>query len=230
MTADVVAVPGSSLRAGFTGYCWCAELGGPSLNLSVSSFRTYAKISLFPSFLYSTIVRMLPLVTLGLVLNFSIASVGYSWWMWTPGDTVDDVGYKPTQPIPYSHKLHAGDLKIPCEYCHAGARRSTAAGIPPLNTCMGCHKFASTDKENIKKITALYKSNQPMQWVKVHDLPDFVKFSHKPHVLAGLDCQGCHGPVQEMDVVEQVAPLQMGWCISCHREKNAPTTCNTCHF
>lgn len=150
--------------------------------------------------------------------------------MWTPGDTVDNVGYKPEQPIPFSHKLHAGDKQIPCQYCHSAARRSAVAGIPPLNTCMGCHKIVATDKEPIKNITEHFKTNKPMEWVKVHDLPDFVRFSHKPHVAAGLECQSCHGQVQTMDVVEQVAPLQMGWCISCHREKKASLECATCHF
>lgn len=153
-----------------------------------------------------------------------------AWWMWTPGDTVDNVGYKPTQPIPFSHKNHAGDRQIPCQYCHSSARRSSAAGIPPLNTCMGCHKLVGTDLDPIKDLTQHYQQNKPMEWVKVHDLPDFVRFTHKPHVAAGLECQACHGQVQTMDVVEQVAPLQMGWCISCHREKKASTECATCHY
>jgi len=172
-----------------------------------------------------------PLLSLSLLLLvLSFAPKAQAWWMWTPGDTVDNVGYAPTQPIPFPHKLHAGDKKIPCQYCHSGARRSAVAGIPPLNTCMGCHKIVATDKEPIKKITEAYKSNTPFEWVKVHDLPDFAKFSHKPHVAAGVECQTCHGAVEKMDVVEQVAPLQMGWCISCHREKKASTECQTCHY
>jgi hypothetical protein len=154
-----------------------------------------------------------------------------AWWMWTPGDTVDNVGYKPTQPLPFSHKNHAGDRKIPCQYCHSSARRSITSGIPPMNTCMGCHKLVGLDLEPIKKLTKHYQENDPIQWVKVHDLPDFVRFSHKVHVSgAKLECQECHGKVEEMDVVEQVAPLQMGWCLSCHHEKNAKTDCITCHY
>lgn len=205
------------------------DLGGPSLNLSVSTFRSVFKKSLL-SRLFNLSLRSFFILTFAMLVNGTFASVSYGWWMWTPGDTVDDVGYKPTQPIPYSHKLHAGDLKIPCQYCHAAARRSTAAGIPPLNTCMGCHKVVRTDRDPIKTITEHFKANKPMEWVKVHDLPDFVKFSHKPHVLAGLECQTCHGQVQDMEVIEQVAPLQMGWCIGCHKDKGAPTTCNTCHY
>ncbi len=153
-----------------------------------------------------------------------------AWWMWTPGDTVDNVGYQPEQPIPFSHKLHAGDKQIPCQYCHSSARRSTVAGIPPLNTCMGCHKVIATEKPHIKTISELYKADKPMEWVKVHDLPDFVRFSHKMHANANIECQACHGAVEGMEVVEQVAPLQMGWCISCHRDKKASTECATCHY
>lgn len=175
---------------------------------------------------------VLPLVAAICLAFFALASrPAQAWWMYTPGDTVDNVGYKPTQPIPFSHKLHAGDKKIPCQYCHSAARRSASAGIPPLNTCMGCHKLVATDKPDIQNITDHYKKNQPMEWVKVHDLPDFVRFSHKIHVTgAGLSCQGCHGPVETMSVVEQVAPLQMGWCIGCHKEKGAKIDCIACHY
>ncbi len=188
-------------------------------------------------------------------LAFS-SPAAYSWWMYTPGDTVDNStqsliikGYHPDQPLPFSHRLHASDRKIPCEYCHSAARRSTVAGIPPLNTCMGCHKLVNTQAESIKKLKAAFDKNEPIQWTKVHDLPDYVRFSHKVHVLAKdaggkplLQCQTCHGQVQGMGTAEQYAPLQMGWCIECHTKvkipaqdghaavKNAPVTCNTCHF
>lgn len=164
-------------------------------------------------------------------LFFIKAEDGMAWSMWTPGDTVDNVGYKPEQPIPFSHKLHAGDKKIPCQYCHSSARRSITSGIPPLNTCMGCHRLVATDRPWIQKITESYKKDQPISWVKVHDLPDFVRFSHKIHVVGGgLDCQECHGKVQDMEVVEQVAPLQMGWCIDCHKQKGAKQDCMACHY
>ncbi|MBP6217057.1 MAG: cytochrome c3 family protein [Oligoflexales bacterium] len=181
----------------------------------------------------------------------------YAWWMWTPGDTVDSSsqslfskGYHPKQPIPtFSHRIHAGERRIPCEYCHSSARRSPVAGIPPLNTCMGCHKIVNTDAEPIKKITKLFEEGKSIDWVKVNDLPDFVRFSHQPHVLAKdvqgkplLSCSSCHGEVQGMGTVEQWAPLQMGWCLDCHNKvkipahdglpavRYAPTSCNTCHF
>ncbi len=167
------------------------------------------------------------LVAVGLTTGSTEAR---AWWMWTPGDTVDDVGYKPTQPIPFSHSLHAGKREIPCEYCHSSARRAASAGIPPMNTCMGCHKVVATDKEPIKWLTEKYNKNEPIEWVKVHDLPEYAHFSHKPHVKAGVECQSCHGNVQNMAVVEQVAPLQMGWCIGCHKEKGASINCITCHY
>jgi hypothetical protein len=164
-------------------------------------------------------------------LSSQTAKADFSWWFWTPGDTVDHVGYQPDQPIPFSHKLHAGERQIPCQYCHSSARRSITSGIPPLNTCMGCHRFVKTDSPHIKYVTDKYKKNEPIEWVKVHDLPDFVRFSHQIHVKgAGLTCQECHGAVEEMEKVEQIAPLQMGWCLDCHRKKGANIDCLTCHY
>lgn len=158
-------------------------------------------------------------VVVGLLVT-ALASTGCrGWWFWTPGDTVDNVGYHPSQPIAFSHKNHAGDRKIPCQYCHSSARRSASAGIPSSNTCMGCHKFAATEHEGIKYLTEKYKKNEPIEWTKVHDLPDFVRFTHARHVQSGLACQECHGKVEEMDTASQGAPLQMGWCVSCHQQK-----------
>ena len=179
----------------------------------------------------------------------------FNWTMWTPGDTVDNStqfslvkGYHPDQPIPFNHKLHAGDRQIPCKYCHSSADRSPVAGVPPVNTCMNCHSRVGKT-EPIQKIRDAFKNNKPIVWTKVHDLPDYVRFSHKVHMHAkGADgkallaCQTCHGPVETMGTAEQWAPLQMGWCIECHNRvkipatkdkaavKNAPTSCNTCHF
>jgi hypothetical protein len=166
-----------------------------------------------------------------LALTGLYSTTAHAWWMYTPGDTVDNVGYKPTQPIAFPHDRHAGKTGIPCEYCHSSARRSITAGIPPLNTCMGCHRSVLTDSPLIQKVTEHFKNNEPIEWVKVHDLPDFVRFSHKIHVSgAKLACQECHGKVEEMAVVEQVAPLQMGWCVSCHTQKKAKLDCITCHY
>ncbi|MCY4443348.1 MAG: cytochrome c3 family protein [Proteobacteria bacterium] len=177
------------------------------------------------------------MVVCGFGVVLSISSQAYGWWMWTPGDTVDDstqntlvAGYMPDQPVPFSHKLHAGDRQISCEYCHSGARRSASAVVPDLATCMGCHQVVAIDKEPIKLITEKYRKNEPLQWVKVNDLPDHVRFSHQPHVLAGVSCESCHGEVKEMEKVSQWAPLQMGWCIGCHKENNASISCQSCHY
>ena len=160
-------------------------------------------------------------------------------------------GYKPEQPIKFSHKIHAGDDKIDCNYCHSSARHSKTSGIPSLNVCMNCHKAidGSDGKtfmyngqqysmtEEIQKIydhldydpaTGEYGDNPtPVKWVKVHNLPDHVYYSHQQHVVAGKQkCQTCHGPVEEMDVVEQHAPLTMKWCIDCHKETAVSTEGN----
>ncbi len=172
------------------------------------------------------------LCAIALVTGAGSSSEAFGWALnvWTPGDTVDNQGYQPKQPIPFSHKLHAGDRQIPCQYCHSSARRSPIAGIPSSNTCMGCHNAIAIDRDPIKWLTEKYKNNEPIKWVKVHDLPDFVRFTHKRHVAAGLDCAECHGKVQEMEEVYQHAPLQMGWCVDCHTKKGAPTNCFACHY
>ncbi len=133
-------------------------------------------------------------------------------------------GYAPDQPIKYSHKLHAGEMKIDCKYCHVGVEKGKQAGIPTVNICMNCHKAVDqtvngTGKEEIAKIRAAYENNTPVKWVRIHNLPDHVYFSHAQHVKAGqIACQTCHGQIQEMEVVAQNQPLSMSWCINCHRE------------
>ena len=130
-------------------------------------------------------------------------------------------GYKPAQPISYSHKLHAGELKMECKYCHFGAEKGRKAGIPPLNVCMNCHKVVKTDSPQIKKLADAYQAGRSIPWIKIHNLPDFVAFDHSRHVNKGVACQTCHGPVEEMQEVRQFAPLTMGWCVNCHRQYNA---------
>lgn len=141
-------------------------------------------------------------------------------------------GYAPEQPINFSHKLHAGVHKIDCQYCHDGARRSKHAVIPATNTCMNCHEAVQEGPSGTKEIAKIYDAagwdvekqkytgeEKPIEWVKIHNLPDHVYFNHAQHVVAGkVACQTCHGDVEEMDVLEQYAPLSMGWCVNCHRE------------
>ena len=129
-------------------------------------------------------------------------------------------GYEPDQPIAYSHKIHAGENKIPCLYCHFGAEKGRHAGIPPANVCMNCHKKIKTDSPEIKKIKEAIEQGRPIAWVKVHRLPDFAYFNHSQHVAVGkITCQECHGPVESMTRMRQEKPLTMGWCIDCHRQK-----------
>jgi hypothetical protein len=141
-------------------------------------------------------------------------------------------GYEPDQPIPYSHKLHAGTLQINCKYCHSQVAESRHASVPPLNVCMNCHMTVKTDSPYIQKLAEAYNSGKSIAWNKVHLLPDHVKFNHAPHIKAGKDCTVCHGNVAEMEKVKQVSSLAMGWCVNCHRqpENHAPTNCSTCHY
>jgi hypothetical protein len=165
----------------------------------------------------------------------------------------NQIGYEPTQPIAFSHRLHAGELQVQCLYCHSGAERSRHAGIPAANVCMNCHRFVSTTMGAVRaedelarkqnrapsrivssEIQRLYDAvgfnpanpqqsaagQKPIAWVKVHNLPDFVYFDHRPHVNAGAACQTCHGPVETMERVRQVPDLSMGWCVNCHRGLN----------
>ncbi len=182
-----------------------------------------------------------------LVLVFSIfliLAAGYFAYGYLMQVGVDQ-GYAPVQPIHYSHKIHAGDNQIDCNYCHSSARKSKTSGIPSLNVCMNCHKnisevapetaTAEYSKEFYDgEIAKLYKAvgwdvaeqqytgkTEPVKWVRIHNLPDFVYFNHSQHVtVAGVACQTCHGEIQEMEIVEQFSPLTMGWCISCHKETN----------
>jgi len=157
-----------------------------------------------------------------------------------------DQGYMPVQPIHYSHKIHSGANQIECQYCHSSARVSKHSGIPSLNVCMNCHENIAeyNGEEDLEKgytkdfytneIKKLYKAvgwdeetqsytgeTEPVKWVRIHNLPDFVYFNHSQHVsVAGVDCQKCHGPVEEMEILYQYSSLTMGWCIDCHRESN----------
>jgi hypothetical protein len=149
-------------------------------------------------------------------------------------------GYAPEQPIAFSHELHAGTLKIPCAYCHSGASRSRVAGVPSVETCMGCHKVTKTDSPSIKTLTSIYDSGKAIEWKRIHTLPDHVYFDHRPHVTAGIACQTCHGEVQTMKVVSREMSMRMGNCLACHRDphealpqtsaiRRGPEHCAACH-
>jgi len=154
-------------------------------------------------------------------------------WTWiTMWNTNMHQGYQPVQPIKFPHDLHAGAMKINCQYCHTGAYKSKNASIPSLNVCMNCHKTVKTESPEIHKIydalgydptTQKYDSTKarPMQWIRIHNLPDFAYFNHSQHVVAGkVRCQTCHGPVETMKEVYQYSPLTMKWCVQCHKRTN----------
>jgi hypothetical protein len=215
----------------------------------------------------SRLVTVVLLVGLG--YNLLAVTPRIANWQ-LPGD---QQGYEPAQPIAYSHRAHAGDLQIPCLYCHFGAEKSRHAGIPPANVCMNCHQFVTAplgairaeddlaSQENrkprrivspeLRKLYAALGLNDelkadttiapaPIHWVKVHNLPDFAYFDHRPHVAAGVICQTCHGPIETMERVRQVQKLSMGWCVNCHRQSNvtgvagkpvnASIDCVACHY
>ncbi|MCP4521265.1 MAG: c-type cytochrome [Cytophagales bacterium] len=128
-------------------------------------------------------------------------------------------GYAPNQPIAFSHKIHAGENKVDCNYCHTGVRKSKHANIPSPNICMNCHNQIKTESKEIQKIYKAIETGEPIKWVRVHNLPDLAYFNHSQHVkVGGIECQTCHGPIEEMEVVRQYSELTMGWCIDCHRK------------
>jgi menaquinone reductase, multiheme cytochrome c subunit len=128
-----------------------------------------------------------------------------------------DAGYQPVQPLPFSHKLHAGELGMDCRYCHNTVERSAHAAIPPTQTCMNCHTSIHKDSVKIAKLKESYDSGMPVEWIKVHDLPDYAYFNHSAHINRGVGCVSCHGRIDRMEVVSQQKTLSMGWCLECHR-------------
>ena len=193
--------------------------------------------------LWETVIKnqfLIFIMVIGLLLSSAYFTYGYLMQIGI------DQGYAPIQPIHYSHKIHAGANQIECKYCHSSARVSKHSGIPALNVCMNCHEYIADyngeeDLENgytrdfytneIKKLYSavgwdeenqVYTGNtKPVKWVRIHNLPDFVYFNHAQHAqVAKIECQTCHGPVEEMEIMYQYSPLTMGWCIDCHRESN----------
>jgi mono/diheme cytochrome c family protein len=161
----------------------------------------------FKSSFFRTSVTVIALLFISKVAFDSIINIGIQQ------------GYSPKQPIAFSHKLHAGEYQIDCNYCHTGAKKGKAAVIPSANVCMNCHNAIKPESPEIKKIYAAIEKDQPIEWVRIHNLPDHAYFNHAQHVtVGGLECQNCHGQIQEMEVVQQYSPLTMGWCINCHRE------------
>jgi len=136
----------------------------------------------------------------------------------------------PPQPIDFSHRDHVRGDGLSCELCHSGARRAAFAGMPPVERCMGCHRFVLPENPGVMALHRYWSAGKPVPWVKVNVLPRFVRFSHEAHVLAKIDCVRCHGDVASMTRVARVAPLTMGWCVDCHRAASATDDCLACHY
>lgn len=163
-------------------------------------------------------------------------------------------GYRPEQPVNFSHVTHVQQNKMECQYCHWTVTKSAYAAIPEEEACMGCHKIVSSlsfgtrideakkagnsgeaarlelSRQNVEKLEGFYQRKEPIPWVKVHVMPNYVHFNHKRHVKAGVTCQECHGQVPNMQVVERASSMKMGWCVECHRERGTSIDCYTCHY
>jgi hypothetical protein len=156
----------------------------------------------------------------GALALLGVASgVGLAFYLTLP--RVMDTGYTPTQPVPYSHKLHAGNLGMDCYYCHTTVDKAAHAAVPPAETCMNCHHRVKEKSALLAPVRESYETGKPVPWVNVHVLPDYVYFNHSAHVNAGVSCVSCHGRIDQMVEVKQVQPLNMGWCLECHRKPEA---------
>lgn len=145
----------------------------------------------------------------------AISVVGLVWYYGSPKFT--DVGYRPKQPVEYSHKLHAGDLGIDCRYCHVNVERAAVASVPPTQICMNCHGLIKPNSSKLTMVNESWSTGKPIEWIRVHNLPDFTYFDHSIHIDRGVGCITCHGNVTEMVEVTQSEPLSMSWCLDCHR-------------
>lgn len=152
----------------------------------------------------------------------------------------DGIGYAPEQPIKFSHKLHAGDMRIDCKYCHIGTEKGRHALVPSTNICMNCHTIARKDKPEIIKLTKYFTEGKPIPWKRIHKVPDYAYFNHSVHVNKNIDCQNCHGKIENLETVEQVKSWTMATCLNCHKDPHAnvsqkielnkgPEYCSACH-
>lgn len=152
----------------------------------------------------------------------------------------DGIGYTPNQPINYSHKLHAGDMKIDCQYCHVAVEKSRHAMVPAVATCMNCHTIARKDRPDIIKLTEYYEEGKALEWKRIHKVPDYAYFNHSIHVNKGIDCTSCHGEIMQMEKVGQMNSFTMASCLDCHRNAHdklpylkdvnkGPENCFACH-
>ena len=175
-----------------------------------------------------------------LPITIFVAIIAFTVTYFVSRSERDGVGYTPEQPIKFSHQLHAGQMKIDCEYCHTDVTKSRHASIPATNVCMNCHNLARKDRPEIIKLTKYFNEGKPIPWVRIHRVADFAYFNHSVHVNKGIACASCHGDVAQMDKVGQMNSFTMGACLNCHRDvhkkfpelKNAklgPENCAACH-
>jgi len=165
----------------------------------------------------------IPKIFFGVVGPVATAVVlGLVWYYFSPRFT--DVGYRPEQPVPYSHKLHAGNMEMDCRYCHSHVEKSWSAGVPSTSTCMNCHRHVKTDSAALLPVRESHGTGEPVPWVRIHKVADYAYFNHAAHVNpaaegnAAIGCESCHGRVDQMVVGQQQEPLSMRWCLDCHRE------------
>ncbi len=160
--------------------------------------------------------NVLPLLTLvGLGVG-GVLTIFLVWYYFSPEFT--DVGYAPEQPVAFSHRQHAGQLGMDCRYCHNQVELSSHANVPPTQTCMNCHNQIKTASLKLLPVRESWATGKPVEWVNVHMLPDYAHFSHAAHVTSGVGCETCHGRLDQMEVVQQVSSMSMGWCLECHRQ------------
>lgn len=145
--------------------------------------------------------------------TFVLGAAGY----YVSQPTFTDIGYQPAQPVPYSHKMHAGNMGMDCRFCHSTVEKAGFAAVPPTQTCMVCHTAIRKDSEKLAAVRESFQTGKPIEWKKIHKVADFVYFNHGAHINAGVGCSTCHGRVDQMEVVKQVSPISMPWCIECHK-------------
>lgn len=169
-----------------------------------------SKVPFFPPW-FDQLIRLTGLLIVGGLVYLTVLT------LYATSPQTTHVGYQPEQPVPYSHALHVGELGMDCRYCHTTVESAAFAAIPPTQTCMNCHSSIRTTSAKLAPVRDSYSDGLPVDWIKVHDLPDFVYFNHSAHVTRGIGCVSCHGRVDHMEVVQQVEFLSMAWCLDCHR-------------
>jgi hypothetical protein len=192
-----------------------ARFAHPGAGYSAWGLEHSSTLMMGGSFFPAWIDRAKPLIgALALLVPLYVVAVAY----YGGSPVTTDVGYQPVQPVPFSHAQHAGDLGMDCRYCHNTVEIAAAAAIPPTATCMNCHALVAPESDKLLLVRQSAADGNPIHWVRVHDLPDYVYFDHSVHISAGVGCVTCHGRVDRMEQVYQAKTLSMSWCLECHRQ------------